>query len=217
MKTLKCIYLLVLISLLCACGGGSGTKNTENTVDSNEKVVTENTQQKLFPIERGIIHQKATAMGIDINPVIYFDKWGLWQASYTTMDMGIVNITTIQLTKDRDQWSITLNKDEKKGTHSQLGYSPANAAGVDLNELTKEIMERHHIESLGEEKFLGYTCKKYRMKRSDGTVRMDLLAYGNILMKVTGGMMDFEVTKIEDTTPPADKFEIPEGVVITEQ
>ncbi len=217
MKTHQCISLILSVFLIFACGGGSDTKNKENITVSNEKPETEKAKQNLFPIEKGIIHQKAKAMGIAVNPVIYFDKWGLWQATHTTMDMGIVKVTTIQLTKDRDQWMITLSNDEKKGTHTVLSYSPLNAANVDLNNLTKEIMDRHRVKSLGEEEFLGYPCKKYRMERTDGTLQMEFLAYGNILMKATGGMMDFEVTQIENTTPPADKFEIPEGVTITEQ
>ncbi|MBP8904917.1 MAG: hypothetical protein KBG43_09930, partial [Paludibacteraceae bacterium] len=96
-----------------------------------------------------------------------------------------------------------------------------NQLGVDLENITADIMGKMKLEKVGEENFLGYPCVKYSMKNDEMKMDVEYLTYGNLMMKMSGKMMEIptsiEVAKIEAVTPPADKFEIPAGVTITEQ
>ena len=82
-------------------------------------------------------------------------------------------------------------------------------------------MGKMKLEKVGEEKYLGYPCVKFKMKNDEMKMDVEYLMCGNLMMKTKGKVMEIptelEVTKIEAVTPPAEKFEIPAGVKITEQ
>lgn len=187
---------------------------------AKDKNNSQSTSPRKYPIEKGVVYQKTTAMGIKSEPVIFFDKWGEWEAVETTTTikmLGISNTTSTRvITKGDDVWDIDLKK--KTGTHYKRP-TKLNDLGVDFENVTKEVLGEMEIEELGEETFLGYKCKKYRFTSEKG-MTADYLMYGNLMMKMKGDMMGIpmtsEVTRIEPGTPPADKFEVPKGVKITE-
>lgn len=219
MKT-KSILLTILcfaLIVLCAC---NGKKKSHDGQDMPVSEMKAETSAKKYPLEKGVIYQKTEAMGIISEPVIYFDKWGEWEVTETTTTiemMGMSNTSvTREITKGDDYWKIDM--DEKTGTHYKR---PAivNPLGIDPEKASVEILGKMKLEKLGEETFLGYKCKKYRMKTDKG-MEMEYLMYGNLMMKMKGEAMGMpiatEVIKIEPITPPADKFEVPADVEIME-
>ncbi len=217
----KLIFILSTLFLLAACG----QKQTgESKTDENaaKEVAAQAKKGKKYPIEKGIVYQKSNVMGIESNPVIYFDKWGEWETTETTTTIEMLGMkessTSLKIVKGDDNWEIDMDK--KTGYHYNR---PAviNQLGVDLENITADIMGKMKLEKVGEENFLGYPCVKYRMKNDEMKMDVEYLTYGNLMMKMSGKMMEIptsiEVAKIEAVTPPADKFEIPAGVTITEQ
>lgn len=215
----------VLLTVLCftlialsACSGKSKSHDGQDDAPASE--MKADTKAKKYPMEKGVIYQKSEAMGIESEPVIYFDKWGEWEVTETTtiIEMMGMSDTTVtrEITKGDDYWKIEMA--EKKGIHYKR---PAmmSAFGVDIEKVSKEMLGQMNLEELGEETFLGYPCKKYRFTTDKG-MSMDYLMYGNLMMKMKGEAMGMpvttQVTGIETVTPPADKFEIPEGVEITD-
>ena len=222
----KLIFIISALFVFAACGqkqtGESKTDESKTDKDAAKEVVAQAKKGKKYPIEKGIVYQKSNVMGIESNPVIYFDKWGEWETTETTTTIEMLGIkessTSLKIVKGDDNWEIDMDK--KTGFH----YSrPAvvNQLGVDLENLTTEIMGKMKLEKVGEEKFLGFPCVKYSMKNDEMKMDVEYLTYGNLMMKMSGKVMEIptemEVTKIEAVAPPADKFEIPAGVTITEQ
>ena len=217
----KLIFILSILFVLVSCGQKQAgeSKTDENAA---KEVASQVKKGKKYPIEKGIVYQKSNVMGIESNPVIYFDKWGEWETTETTTTIEMLGIkessTSLKIVKGDDNWEIDMDK--KTGFH----YSrPAvvNQLGVDLENLTTEIMGKMKLEKVGEEKFLGFPCVKYSMKNDEMKMDVEYLTYGNLMMKMSGKVMEIptemEVTKIEAVAPPAEKFEIPAGVTITEQ
>ncbi len=217
----KLIFILSALFVFAACGQKQ-TGESKTDKDAAKEVVAQAKKGKKYPIEKGIVYQKSNVMGIESNPVIYFDKWGEWETTETTTTIEMLDIkessTSLKIVKGDDNWEIDMDK--KTGFH----YSrPAvvNQLGVDLENLTTEIMGKMKLEKVGEEKFLGFPCVKYSMKNDEMKMDVEYLTYGNLMMKMSGKVMEIptemEVTKIEAVAPPAEKFEIPAGVTITEQ
>lgn len=217
----KLIFILSVAFLLASCGQKK-TDESKTDEKSATEVAANMKKGKKYPIEKGIVYQQSDVMGIVSNPVIYFDKWGEWETTETTTTIEMLGIkessTSLKIVKGDDNWEIDMDK--KTGFH----YSrPAvvNQLGVDLENLTTEIMGKMKLEKVGEEKFLGFPCVKYSMKNDEMKMDVEYLTYGNLMMKMSGKVMEIptemEVTKIEAVAPPAEKFEIPAGVTITEQ
>ncbi len=217
----KTIFFLSILFVIAACG----QKKTDES-KTDEKAATEVAASmkkgKKYPIEKGIVYQKSEVMGVVSNPVIYFDKWGEWETTETTTSMEMlgqkISTTNITIVKGNDNWNIDMDK--KTGYHFNR-EAVINQLGVDLETLTEETMGKMKMEKVGEEKFMGYPCTKYRMKNDQMKMDVEFLTYGNLMMKMEGKAMEIptkiEVIKIEAVTPPAEKFEIPDGVTIEEQ
>ena len=220
-KMKNSIFILSIVFVLAACG-----QKPADIAATDEKSATETVTQvkkgKKYPIEKGIVYQKSDVMGIVSNPVIYFDKWGEWEATETTTSIEMMGIkessTSLKIVKGEDNWEIDMDK--KTGFHYNRAVM-INQMGVDMENLTTEIMGKMKLEKVGEEKYLGYPCVKYKMKNDEMKMDVEYLMCGNLMMKMKGKAMEIptelEVTKIEAVTPPAEKFEIPAGVKITEQ
>ena len=75
------------------------------------------------------------------------------------------------------------------------------------------------MEDLGEVEFLGYKCRKMRIRSDKGT-EVEYVMWGNVMMKMEGETMGIatssEVISVEEVAPPQEKFEIPSDIVITE-
>ena len=217
----KLIFILSILFVLVSCGQKQAgeSKTDEN---ATKEVASQVKKGKKYPIEKGIVYQKSDVMGIVSNPVIYFDKWGEWEATETTTSIEMMGIkessTSLKIVKGEDNWEIDMDK--KTGFHYNRAVM-INQMGVDMENLTTEIMGKMKLEKVGEEKYLGYPCVKYKMKNDEMKMDVEYLMCGNLMMKMKGKAMEIptelEVTKIEAVTPPAEKFEIPAGVKITEQ
>ena len=217
----KLIFILSALFVFAACGQKQ-TGESKTDKDAAKEVVAQAKKGKKYPIEKGIVYQKSNVMGIESNPVIYFDKWGEWEATETTTTMEMLgqkmSSTNITIVKGNDNWDIDIDK--KTGFHFNRA-AVINQLGVDLETLTEETMGKMKLEKIGQEDYLGFPCVKYRMKNDEMKMDVEYLASGNLMMKMKGKVMEIptsiEVTKIEAVTPPAEKFEIPAGVTITEQ
>jgi len=217
----KLIFILSILFVLVSCGQKQAgeSKTDENAA---KEVAAQVKKGKKYPIEKGIVYQKTNVMGIESNPVIYFDKWGEWETTETTTTIEMMGIkessTSLKIVKGEDNWEIDMDK--KTGYHYNRAVT-INQMGVDMENITTEIMGKMKLEKVGEEKFLGYPCVKYKMKNDEMKMDVEYIMCGNLMMKMTGKAMEIptsiEVTKIEAVTPPAEKFEIPAGVKITEQ
>ncbi|MCK9304390.1 MAG: DUF4412 domain-containing protein [Bacteroidales bacterium] len=213
--------LIFILSILILLGGCSGNRGNRKGSQVSVKDLAKSEVKKRYPIESGIVRSKSEAAGIESTIVTYFDKWGEWEATETTIPIKIMgqDMTSrrLEIIKGDDHWSIDLK--EKTGTHFTRKRA-ISSMGVDVENVTDEVLGKMNMEKLGEEEHLGYKCQKFRIKSDKGT-EMEYLMFGNVMMKMKGEAMGMkttlEVTSIEETVPPKEVFEIPEDVTITEE
>lgn len=205
-------------------------KNTDNKstplvssqpVSSSSISVTAAAKGKKYPFAKGIIYQHTSAMGIESDPVVYFDNWGDWTSTESVTEMSMfgmkVRTATREIVKGDDIWSIDLEK--KTATHIKKSVA-INQLGVDVDKITADVMKNMKIEKLGEEEYLGYRCIKYRITDTEHSIKMTALMFGNLAMQTEGEAMGVPtstyITKIVLSTPPSEKFEIPSDITVKE-
>jgi len=217
MKTIVSVLCLLLFVGSCS-GNKKGSESKVKELSLNE--LQAEAGKKRYPLEQGIIHSTSEAMGVEMNVVTYFDKWGEWEAIETTVPMEIMgedySSHMLEIIKGDDHWKIDLDK--KSGEHFTRTRA-INPMGVDVETLTDELLGKMNLEELGEVEHLGYKCQKMRMKSDKGT-HVDYVMWGNVMMQMEGEAMGIAttswVTSIEEVAPPREKFEIPGDVQFTE-
>ncbi len=218
-KSLIIASSLLAAALIFGCKGAQ--KNSDEGQNTLKEGLSSESITKRYPFEKGIINSTTEVAGIETKTTTYFAKWGEWEAIETIVPMKIMgqDLTsrTIEIIKGDEHWSIDLN--EKTGTHFSRSRS-INTMGIDVNNLTNELLGKMNMEKLGEEEYLGFKCQKFRVK-SDNGATMDYLMLGNLMMQMEGEAMGMKtkmkVISIDKIDPPKEKFEIPEGVTISEE
>lgn len=215
----KVVSLLLVILSLGSCSGEKKGKISEDKELQVEALQAERGNRR-YPLEQGIIHSVSEAMGIEMEIVTYFDKWGEWEAIETTVPMEIMGqdftTHTLEINKGDEHWKIDLDK--KTGEHYTMERI-INPLGVDVDKMSDALLGKMNIEDLGEVEFLGYNCRKMRMKSDKGT-NMDYVMWGNLMMSMEGEakgiMTSSHVKSVDKTVPPKEKFEVPQDIQFTE-
>jgi len=214
------ILLLLAAMVATSCGGSSGS-NPETNASANEEVkTTQAATDKKLPFERGSYVEESNVMGMDLKKTVYFDKWGDWTASEDKSEMSIMGQTIkthkLEIVKGKTHWDIDLI--EKTGRQYELNFAMQGMAEMMAAAIGGKMAEGIEMKELGEEDYLGYTCKKVWIKYDDMQMEATTLAYGNLTMKMegkVGGMnISNKITSIDLSAPPASVFEVPDGVII---
>ena len=191
-----------------------------NSVSASSKSVPATTKDKQYPFEHGTIYQQISAMGMETNPVIYFDKYGDWTSQETIMEMKVLwkNVKTHirDITKGDDKWS--LDFEQKTGTHSKL--SAVTALDPLALTMANDMVKDMKIEQLGEVDYLGYKCTKQRVTSAEYQIDLVTVTHGNMTMMAEGTTMGIPtsiyVTKVDLSSPQKNMFEVPSDFKITE-
>lgn len=110
------IQLMLIAFLLVSCGGKQSQEKSDakSEASSKSQTLTKQLEKKKYPLEHGIIYQKVSAAGFETKPVIYFDKWGDWQATETSMNMEMMGVKagvhSIDIVKGDEHWDINLEE-----------------------------------------------------------------------------------------------------------
>ncbi len=71
----KIIFVIMFSLLLGACGGDRKSKPEDETT-MKELAGGDASKKRYPPLAQGIIHSTSETMGVEVNTVTYFDKWG---------------------------------------------------------------------------------------------------------------------------------------------
>lgn len=223
-QLLNSLVVLGLVSFLFACSGGS--KNTDGTEnDSTKTDSVKNVEVKgKYQIKSGIITYVSETMGMKQDVSIYFDDYGSKECTETSseMDMGIagkVKIHNVSLSKDGYMYSLDLTN--KTGTKMKANPAAQKNKDIDFSGMTDEVMKQMHIAKLGTETFLGKTCEKYSIDDPTFKMKGTYTVWNGIPLKSEIDMSGIGVKLIakkleENAVIPAEKFEVPKDVKITE-
>jgi outer membrane lipoprotein-sorting protein len=149
----------------------------------------------------------------------YFDNYGATEAQETMNEMKIMNqtIKIHNITIMKDGWIYNIDLEKKTGTRHK---GSAISANMDYSSLSGEMAEKYHVKKESNETVAGKTCDVFSMddgKNMKGRVATWQGIPMRVDMQMAGMPMKQTVESIEtDVAVPADKFEVPADVKITD-
>lgn len=177
----------------------------------------EDPTMKRYPIKSGIVKYEYFGdlrMGSE---TVYFDRWGMRQASYTDSEMG--GMTERRLVLIDGEWTYNINFQTMAGTKGETPFYKSMTEGSVSKDWTNEldaVMEQSGGELVGTEVLDGRKCNLWRIKH----MNMNVWMWKGLPMKSETRMAGSLITRIAtdvqvDVEIPDDKFQVPDSVVIT--
>ncbi|HNW97571.1 MAG TPA: hypothetical protein PKK00_04050 [Bacteroidales bacterium] len=225
MKKLHLIFLIIIVTILASCLGNSN--KPDNNPDSTKTQITKTNalSSGKYKIKSGIIEMNIETMGMIQKMKMYFDDFGNKECVETnyTMDMGIagkIEMHSKVITGNGYIYNIDLTK--KSGTKTKITTNEKNKTNdIDFNNMDEKIMKEMHITKAGTEKVMDKTCDKFNMNNPELKMKSSYSVWNGIPLKyemnMSGIVAKATTTKIEENaTIPAEIFEIPADIKITE-
>lgn len=226
MKNLLTILSAVLIATFVSCSGGSDkTKDQNDTTKTSDSTKSTSKNKGKYNLKSAIIDMNIETMGMVQKMTLYFDDYGAKECSETvySMDMGMAGkIETHSMMITKDGYIYNFDLTNKTGTKSKIAENTKGKTdNIDFNNLTAEMMKEMKITKEGTETVLGKTCEKYKMDNSDLGMKSSYCVWDGIPLKyevdMEGIVAKATTTKLQENVEvPAEKFEIPKDIKITE-
>ena len=213
---------VALISFASCSGDGKKTDGSDSTKTKDSTTETSTTSGK-YQLKSGIVTMTSETMGMTQAMTIYFDDNGSKECVETIgeMDMGMAGkIKMHQLSITKDGYMYNLDMTAKTGTKTKITTS-GKQQDIDFSNMTDELMKQMKITKQGTEVVMGKTCDKYTMDDPTLKMKSTYCVWNGIALKseidMAGIVAKVTATKIEENaTIPAEKFEIPKDIKITE-
>ncbi|MFA4852205.1 MAG: hypothetical protein WC599_06775 [Bacteroidales bacterium] len=224
MKKIFFLFTAIAFIALISCSGDSkktdGATDSTATKDNIEKVAKTNGK---YQLKSGIITMSSDAMGIGQTITLYFDDYGNKECAETKgeMDMGIAGkVQMHQLAITKDGYVYNIDMTNKSGTKTKITPN-SKQKDIDFSNLTEDMMKQMKIKKEGTEVLLGKTCDKYSLDAPALKMKSSYSVWNGIPLKsevnMIGIVAKITTTKIEENCViPAEKFEIPKDIKITE-
>jgi hypothetical protein len=183
---------------------------------NNPTEAASSTSKGKYAIKSGIVEYKTQMMGMDMKQILTFDDYGKKEVTEMVADMMGVKIHTVMLTKDGFVYNYDLEK--KTGTKSVSYQAGAN---IDFENISKEMVRDMNLKKEGTEEYLGKTCDKMSIDYTKMKMKGTFLVYKGVALKSETDMGTMKVNLvgekfIENPEIPADKFDVPADVTISE-
>ena len=211
MQKLFSIAMLASILMLYSCK----SKTSEPAATSENPAATANATTKgKYAIKSGIVEYKTQVMGMDMKQTLTFDDYGQKEATDMEAEMMGVKIHTVTITKDG--FIYTLDLEKKTGTKIS-GKSP----DIDFENLSEEMVKDMNLKKEGTEEYLGITCEKMSIDYTKMKMKGTFLVYKGVALKSDTDMGTMKMKLVgekfeENPVIPAEKFEVPADIKVTE-
>jgi len=167
-----------------------------------------------YGVKSGIIKLISSTGGVDTPQTQYFDDYGQKESmTYTTEIPGMVKYDSWIVTKGKSLWMYTI----VDGKRSKAKESQNPMPDLTFINPSAEVVEKYKIKEIGEEKFLGRTCKKFNYEATQGRNRVTytVLVYKGIILKSQAQVRKREVSIVatefkENVSVPASAFQTEE-------
>ncbi len=228
MKNVLPLLLSILLFVNFSCGNNASTTTTPNKDSAKDKMEDtkskgpEVSPAKKYDIKSGIItyesNMEMTGIKIHTKKVLYFDDYGVKEAEeeYKTMG-GSEKLSERNFVNDGYHYIVSI--ENKGGIKSKMSGTGV-AARFNMDEAS--TMKDNQYKKVADETICGKTCSGFSMVTPSGTITM--YGWNGIALKTTventaAKMKTVTIaTKIEENASiPADKFEVPTDIKITEQ
>lgn len=222
------IYIFALAATigLASCSGDGG-KETDGADSTKTTASAEAPAAKKgkYNIKSGIITYDTEAMGMKMPTTLYFDDYGNIECQEVKMEMEMMGtkVTTHNLTITKDGYIYTIDLTNKTGSKMKMmpNAATANMSGMDFTNLSEEFLKSMKMKKEGSESVCGKSCDVYSIDNESMGMKGTFAIYNSIPMKTNieamGMPMTMNATKFEENVEiPADKFEVPADIQVTE-
>ena len=222
-KTVLLLLLAFAAFELTSCGGKSDAPGTADSTKKAEAAQASSTNAPAgakFKMKAGIAEGTMEMMGQKVQIKMLFDDWGTKMRNETTGDMMGQKMHQVNITKDSMSYII----DMIKKTGQKMKAQPYD---MNFANMTPEELKAKGIKEIGKETIGGRECTVYEIdqnanapkpKAAPGAppqpdMKGKFWIWNNFPIKMEmGQMMKMEMTKIEETAPPAGTFDIPSDI-----
>lgn len=216
MKTNKLLALVIMTSVMLLFSCKSKTSETASSTEKQSEA-TNATSKGKYAIKSGIVEYKTQMMGMDMKQVLTFDDYGKKEMTEMIAEMMGTKIHTITLRKDGFIYSY----DIVKKTGNKKPVPTMDNSNIDFQNLTKEMVNDMKLKKEGTEEFLGKTCEKMSVDNEKMKMKGTYLVYKGIPLMVDTDMGTIKMKLVgekfvENPEIPAEKFEVPADIKITE-
>lgn len=217
------LIALAVISMIFVADSLAQNKSKSKPA-ANQSASTATNATTPYTIKSGIVTYKSSVMGMAQDYTLYFDDFGKKECKYIYMKLemfGQVSETSSsEINKDGYIYKIDWQK--KTGTKTKSYSALGAAAGMpDPKTLTDDLRNKYQYKDLGKKEIMGKECQGVSMVFAG--MKMEAWVWNNIALRIYSYtkdgslMMEINAVKIEENVSiPADKFEIPADIVITE-
>lgn len=214
------LAILMVLFFLVSC---QNQESSNKTGDSKAPEVTlkaetaTQTPKSKYELKSGIVVYQTQMMGMEVKQTLSFDDYGKKEATDIMMETMGTKIHTVTLTKEG--YVYTLDMVNKTGT--KVPANSMNNANIDFQNLSKEMEKEMNLKKEGKETFLGKTCEKISIDYAKMQMKGSFLVYKGVALKVDTDMGTMKMILAaqgfeENPQIPAEKFEIPADIMITE-
>lgn len=219
----RSLIALAIISMIFVVDSLAQKKSKSKPAASKSASIATSTSTP-YTIKSGIVTYKSSVMGMAQDYTLYFDDFGKKECKYVYMKLemfGQVSETSSsEINKDGYVYKIDWQK--KTGTKTKSYSALGAAAGMpDPKTLTDDMRNKYQYKDLGKQEIMGKECQGVSMVF--GGMKMEAWVWNNIALRIYSYtkdgsvMMEINAVKFEENVSiPADKFEIPSDIVITE-
>jgi hypothetical protein len=215
-----------IVSLILLFSCNNNVKAPEavgmTNVASNVPHVEVSAGYKKYDIKSGIVTLQTTmemsGMNIKTKSILYFDDYGIkeCQEEYKTDGSGKETLTKRDFVKDGFRYICSI---ENKGGSKTKAMGYGVAAPFNMEEAS--TMKDNQFKKIADETICGKLCNGFSMLTPSGNIKMygwSKIALKNVVENPSMKMKTETIaTKIEENVSiPADKFEVPKDVKMTE-
>jgi hypothetical protein len=210
--TSRLAALLITVSLIASCGGSSDKPGDTKAASADEAP-----KGSRFGVKAAICEGKLSMFGQNLDIKIYFDDWGAKTANETNGEMMGTKKMQRNITKDGITYIIDYEAKTAQKTMAQDNE-------MNFEGMHPDSLKAKGITEIGKETVNGKECTVYELdgskakEQSGMDVKGKFWVWKGLPVKMEmGSLMSMELTKITETVPPAEVFEIPADFKITDE
>lgn len=224
MKTIRKTGVVLMAAaafFLTSCGGGGSNINPDSKMS---EVAGEMEGMKTYMIE-----YKSTLSSNEMKSVTKTVQWVDTKndryAFFSESESSIMGRkqTENSLMIMKDGYSYIINLKDKTGFKTkdgELDEDPTADIKPENDVTFRQMIEAEGGKILGNEKFLGRDCIVVQLSKADESgepLLTKMWYYKGIMLKMQNSLTTMEAVKFEENASiPAEKFEVPSGIQITE-
>jgi len=231
---MKNLAVILATCTLFACNSDNGNHEDEHMKDTANDIASRVTggataetheatgDYKKYAIKSGIVtyetNMEISGMKLKSTKILYFDNYGTTECEEEYKNnpvTGKEELDSRTFVKDGYRYSLSMNYKNGARTKAQ-GYGVAAVFNMDEAKTLKE----NNFKALGNETVCGKECESFSIETASGKLIMNgwnNIALKTVLDNASSKMRSVTLaTKIEENASiPADKFEVPKDIVIT--